>query len=141
MEFDYQWTSKDTGSRGTDIYLVKVSLPGHLKVLSNTNTVLEFEFTTPPTIRTVLDFLEAEYPELKGTTRDIVTKKRRPFIRFFFGEEDVSNLDIDVTFPDEIANGSKIFHIVGAMAGGQLTKINSRIVFPLLILLTSASYE
>ena len=70
------------------------------------------------TLRSVLDALEARYPMLRGTIRDHVTHKRRPFVRFFACEEDLSHEPPDIPLPDAVANGAEPFLVVGAMAGG-----------------------
>ena len=98
---------------------VRVVLPAHLRTLAG----LEREVTVDvPTVeltqRLLLDALEAAYPTLKGTMRDHVTKKRRPFVRFFVGEDDLSHESPDAPLPASVAAGTEPFYVIGAMAGG-----------------------
>jgi hypothetical protein len=79
---------------------------------------VELEVEGPVTLRAILDALEVRYPMLRGTIRDHVTQKRRPFVRFFACEEDWSHEPPDAPLPDAVASGAEPFHILGAIAGG-----------------------
>lgn len=98
--------------------MVRVLLPQHLRTLARVNGEVTLGVTGPVTQRSVLDALEARYPMLKGTIRDHGTHKRRPFIRFFACEQDLSHEPPDTPLPDAVVTGSEPFLIVGAMAGG-----------------------
>jgi hypothetical protein len=98
--------------------VIRVRLPHHLRTLAGTGAVVEVKVTGPISQRSVLDALEASYPILVGTIRDRETALRRPFIRFFACEEDLSNEDIDAPLPDEVASGKEPYLVIGAMAGG-----------------------
>jgi hypothetical protein len=93
-------------------------LPAHLRNLSRTGSELLLEVPPPVTQRSVLDALEAKYPSLQGTLRDHVTKQRRPFIRFFAAEQDISHEPPDTPLPEAVISGAEPFLIVGAIAGG-----------------------
>ena len=97
---------------------VKVVLPAHLKTLAMVDGPVRVEVPGPVTTQAVLDALEACYPALGGTIRDRATGKRRPFIRFFVGEEDLSHDPSDAPLPAAVADGAEAFFIIGAMAGG-----------------------
>ncbi|MBM3289022.1 MAG: MoaD/ThiS family protein [Candidatus Hydrogenedentes bacterium] len=98
--------------------MIRVSLPAHLRTLSRTDGEVLLEVVGAVTQSSVLDALEARYPMLCGTIRDHVTKKRRPFIRFYACEEDLSNEPPDAPLPDAVASGTEPYLVVGAMAGG-----------------------
>ncbi|MDF0668465.1 MAG: MoaD/ThiS family protein [Nitrospira sp.] len=98
--------------------MVRVILPQHLRTLARVNGEVTLDVDGPVTQRAVLDALEASYPVLRGTVRDHVTLKRRPFIRFFACEQDLSHESPDAPLPDAVVTGSEPFLIVGAMAGG-----------------------
>ena len=98
--------------------MIRVVLPAHLRKLARVDREVQLEVEGQLTQRTVLDALEARYPMLRGTIRDHVTQQRRPFVRFFACEEDLSHEPLDVPLPDKVANGAEPFLIVGAMAGG-----------------------
>jgi molybdopterin synthase sulfur carrier subunit len=98
--------------------MIRVVLPTHLRTLASSKREIEIEVSGQPTQRAVLDALEARYPVLKGTLRDPVTQQRRPFVRFFACEEDLSHDLPDAPLPDAVANGAEPFVVVGAMAGG-----------------------
>lgn len=98
--------------------MIRVVLPTNLKVLARVEGEVELEVEGAATQRAVLDALEARYPMLAGTIRDHVTRKRRPFIRFFACEEDLSNESPDAPLPEAVASGREPYLIVGAMAGG-----------------------
>ena len=96
---------------------IRVVLPTHLKTLARVSGEVELELDRP-TLRAVLDALEARFPVLRGTIRDHGTNRRRPFIRFFACEQDLSHDPPDTLLPAPIARGEEPFLIVGAMAGG-----------------------
>jgi molybdopterin synthase sulfur carrier subunit len=98
--------------------VIKVELPGNLQTLAGTGRTVELEVGGTATQRSVLDALERKYPALVGTVRDANTKKRRPMIRFFACEEDLSDESPDTPLPDEVAVGKEPFLIIGAIAGG-----------------------
>jgi uncharacterized membrane protein len=98
--------------------MIRVILPTHLRTLAGTGREVEVVVEGPVTQRSVLDALEAAYPMLRGTVRDQATQKRRPLVRFFACEEDLSHESPDAPLPDVVAAGKEPFWIVGAMAGG-----------------------
>lgn len=98
--------------------MIRVILPQHLRTLAKTGPEIQVQIVGPPTQRSVLDALEAQYPMLCGTIRDHVTHKRRPFLRFFACEEDLSHESPDAPLPDAVASGAEPFLIIGAIAGG-----------------------
>ena len=98
--------------------MVRLVLPAHLRTLASVGGEVEIEVTGPVTQRSVLDALETRYPVLRGTIRDHVTMKRRPFIRFFACEEDLSHEPIDAPLPAPVAEGRDPYLIIGAIAGG-----------------------
>lgn len=98
--------------------MIRVVLPAHLRTLARVGSELEIEVAAPVTPRAILDALEARYPVLRGTIRDHVTLDRRPLVRFFACEEDVSHAPPDAPVPLPVAAGREPFLIVGAMAGG-----------------------
>jgi hypothetical protein len=95
-----------------------VILPAHLRTLARLEGEVELEVQGPVTIRSVLNALEARYPMLSGTLRDHVTEKRRPFVRFFACEEDLSHEPPEAPLPEAVASGAEPLIIVGAIAGG-----------------------
>ena len=97
---------------------IRVSLPTHLKTLSHVDGEIVVEVDGAVTQRSVIDAVEAKYPMLCGTIRDHVTKKRRPFIRFYACGEDLSNEALDAPLPDAVVSGAETYLVVGAMAGG-----------------------
>jgi molybdopterin synthase sulfur carrier subunit len=97
---------------------VRVYLPAHLRMLARVNAEVAIEVEGPVTQRSILDALEASYPMLRGTIRDHVTEQRRPFVRFFACEEDVSHEPLDAPLPNAVATGAEPFMIIGAIAGG-----------------------
>jgi len=97
---------------------VRVRLPAPLRVLAGVQGEVLVDVPAPVTQRSVLDALENRYPVLKGTVRDRVTAQRRPFIRFFACEEDLSNAAPDDWLPEPVVGGTEPFVVVGAMAGG-----------------------
>ena len=98
--------------------MIRVVLPAHLRTLAKVKGEVQLEVKGKVTQRLILDALEAQYPMLQGTTRDHVTHKRRPFVRFFACEQDLSHEQPDTLLPDSVATGVEPFLIVGAMAGG-----------------------
>jgi molybdopterin converting factor small subunit len=97
---------------------VRVELPAHLRTLARVTDEVAVDVAGAVTVGTVLDALERDYPVLRGTIRDHVTHKRRPFIRFFACEEDLSLEPPDTALPEAIAHGKEPFLVVGALAGG-----------------------
>lgn len=98
--------------------MIRVVLPPHLRTLARVSGEVELEVQGPVTQRSVLDALEARYPMLRGTIRDHVTLERRPFLRFFACEEDLSHQPSDTPLPDAVASGKEPFFVIGAIAGG-----------------------
>jgi sulfur-carrier protein len=98
--------------------MIRVILPQHLRTLAHVGSEVTLEVESPVTQRSVLDALEARYPMLRGTIRDQVTLERRPFLRFFACEEDLSHEAPDAPLPDEIVSGKEPLLIIGAIAGG-----------------------
>lgn len=98
--------------------MVRVVLPYHLRVLAAVDGEVQLDVPAPVTQRSILDALEARYPTLRGTVRDQATRKRRPLVRFFACEEDVSHDEPDKELPEKIASGAEPFFIIGAIAGG-----------------------
>jgi molybdopterin synthase sulfur carrier subunit len=98
--------------------MIRVVLPFHLKNLARIEGEVQLDVADPVTIRAVLDAIEARYPVLRGTIRDHVTLKRRPFIRFFACKEDLSLESPDFALPDEVLSGQEPFLVIGAIAGG-----------------------
>jgi hypothetical protein len=98
--------------------MIRVSLPHHLRTLARVGTEVQLDIKGPVTQRTLLDALETRYPMLRGTIRDHATHERRPFLRFFACEEDLSHESPDTLLPDEVGSGSEPFRIIGAIAGG-----------------------
>ena len=98
--------------------MIRVILPYHLRTLANVGAEVTVDVEGPVTQRSVLDALEARYPMLRGTIREHVTQQRRPFIRFFACEQDLSHEPPDAPLPDVVASGAEPFFVVGAIAGG-----------------------
>ena len=98
--------------------MIRVVLPAHLKTLAQVQGAVELEVEGPVTQAAVLTALEARYPALRGTIRDHATGRRRPFVRFFACEQDLSHEPPDAPLPDAVVSGSEPFIVVGAMAGG-----------------------
>jgi hypothetical protein len=98
--------------------MIRVVLPTHLRKLARVEGEVQLEVATAPTVGAVLDALEAAYPMLRGTIRDQVTRRRRPFIRFYACEEDFSDAGPDAILPDAIGSGHEPLLVVGAMSGG-----------------------
>ncbi len=98
--------------------MIRVVLPAHLRTLAHVRREVALQVEGPATQRAILDALEAAYPMLRGTIRDHVTQQRRPLVRFFACERDLSHESLDAPLPDAVATGEEPFLIVGAMAGG-----------------------
>ncbi len=98
--------------------MIRVVLPAHLRTLAKVGSEVEVEVEGRATQRSVLDALEARYPMLRGTIRDHVTQQRRPFLRFFACQEDLSHESPDAPLPDVVVSGAEPFLIIGAIAGG-----------------------
>ena len=98
--------------------MIRIILPYHLRTLAQVGAEVALEVEGPATQRSVLDALEARYPMLRGTIRDHVTHERRPFLRFFACEQDLSHEPPDAALPEAVATGTEPFLVVGAMAGG-----------------------
>jgi hypothetical protein len=98
--------------------VIRVVIPFHLRTLAGVEGELRLEVAPPVTQRAVLDALEAKYPVLKGTIRDHGSNKRRPLVRFFACEEDLSHDSPDKQLPERVASGDEPFFIIGAIAGG-----------------------
>src|SRR5262245_25266130 len=98
--------------------MIRVVLPYHLRNLAHVDDEVQLEVVAPVTVRAVIDALEARYPVLRGTIRDHVTLKRRPFVRFFACKDDLSLEPPETKLPDAVVSGDEPFLIVGAMAGG-----------------------
>ncbi|MGA8407723.1 MAG: MoaD/ThiS family protein [Candidatus Acidiferrales bacterium] len=98
--------------------MIRVILPAHLRTLAHVEDELKLEVQGPVTTSAILDAIEERYPMLRGTIRDHVTKQRRPFLRFFACEEDLSLESPEAPLPEAIASGKEPFFIIGAIAGG-----------------------
>jgi len=98
--------------------MIRVELPAHLRTLARVDREVQLEVEGAATQRSVLDALEARYPVLRGAIRDHVTQQRRPFLRFFACQEDLSHEPPDAPLPDEVASGKEPLLIIGAIAGG-----------------------
>jgi sulfur-carrier protein len=98
--------------------MIRLVLPQHLRTLAQVQGEIALEVAEPVSIRSVLDALESRYPVLRGTIRDHVTLERRPFLRFFACEEDLSHQPPDTPLPEPVASGKEPLLIIGAIAGG-----------------------
>ena len=98
--------------------MIRVILPPHLRTLARVGAEVQLDVEGQATQGSVLDALEARYPMLRGTIRDHVTQQRRPFVRFFACEQDLSHDPPDAPLPEAVATGAEPFMVVGAMAGG-----------------------
>lgn len=98
--------------------MIRVKLPHHLQNMANVGSEVILNIESPVTQQSILDALENRFPVLRGTIRDHVTHRRRPYLRFFASGEDVSHEPPDAPVPDKVALGEDIFIIVGAIAGG-----------------------
>jgi len=97
---------------------VRIELPAHLRTLAGVDREVSVAIDGTPTLCAAIDALEAGYPVLRGTIRDYVTHQRRPFLRFFGCQEDLSHVDPDTPLPDAIAQGKEPLIVLGAIAGG-----------------------
>jgi len=98
--------------------MIRVVLPPHLRGLARISGEVQLEIGGQPTVRAVVDALEAQFPMLQGTIRDHATQQRRPFLRFYACEEDLSHESPDAPLPDAVVSGKEPLLIVGAIAGG-----------------------
>ena len=98
--------------------MIRVELPAHLRTLAGVGSEVTVDVNGDVTLGAVLDALERDYPVLRGTIRDHVTRKRRPFVRFFACQEDLSHDSPDEPLPDAVARGREPILVVGALAGG-----------------------
>ena len=98
--------------------MIRVALPAHLRTLARVDGEVSVEVSETPTLGAVLDALEAQHPVLRGTIRDRHTRKRRPFVRYFACEDDLSHEPPDTKLPAAVAEGREPLLVVGAMAGG-----------------------
>jgi molybdopterin synthase sulfur carrier subunit len=98
--------------------MIRIVLPPHLRALARVDGEVQLHVEGQVTQRSLLDAVEASYPMLRGTIRDYVTKRRRPFVRFFACEEDLSHELPDAPLPDPVVAGAEPFLVVGAIAGG-----------------------
>lgn len=98
--------------------MIRVVLPAHLRTLANVGGEVEVDVAREATLGAVLDAIEAQYPVLQGTIRDYITRKRRPFVRYYACQQDLSHDPADTPLPDAVVSGEEPFLVVGAMAGG-----------------------
>ena len=98
--------------------MIRIELPAHLRTLARVNGDVQLDVAGTATLGAVLDALEARHPVLRGTIRDHVTQRRRPFVRFFACEEDFSHEPPETPLPSAVASGAEPFLVVGALAGG-----------------------
>jgi hypothetical protein len=98
--------------------MIRVALPFHLRTLAKVGDEVAVDVVGLPTVTSVLDALEVRYPVLRGTIRDHVTRQRRPFLRFFACEQDLSLDSPDTPLPEPVRTGVEPFLVVGAIAGG-----------------------
>ncbi len=98
--------------------MIRVILPHHLRTLAHAGAEVQLEVEGAVMLRAVLDALEERYPMLRGTIRDQVTKERRPFLRFFACEQDLSHEPADAALPDAVVSGREPLVVLGAIAGG-----------------------
>jgi molybdopterin synthase sulfur carrier subunit len=98
--------------------MIRIVLPAHLRNMAKVGKEVSLDVDGAATQRAVLDALERDYPVLRGLIRDTKTQMRRPLVRFFACEEDLSHESPDATLPDEVATGKEPYYVIGAMAGG-----------------------
>ena len=98
--------------------MIRVEIPFHLRTLARIEGEIALHVESPPTIRSILDALEARYPVLRGTIRDYATQNRRPFLRFYACQQDFSLESPDTPLPEAVASGKEPLLIIGAIAGG-----------------------
>ena len=108
--------------------MIRVILPQHLQVLASAPREVTLDVPAPVTQRSVLDALESRFPMLKGTVREHVTQKRRPLVRFFACQEDLSHEAPDTPLPDKVASGEEPYFIIGAIAGGSVLESEHHIM-------------
>src|SRR5450432_3322877 len=118
LEGDRSRPARSLIRRSPNVTVIRVVLPANLRALAHISGETHVTVDEPITQRTVLEAVEALYPQLLGTIRDQVTQKRRPFIRFFACEQDLSHDSPDTPLPDAVISGAEPLLIVGAMAGG-----------------------
>lgn len=99
--------------------MISIELPYHLRNLAGVGGAIQLEVAAPVTQRSVLDALESQYPALKGAIRDHDTLQRRPFIRFFACQQDLSHEPMDAPLPDDVVSGKEPYLVIGAIAGGR----------------------
>jgi sulfur-carrier protein len=107
-----------SSAAGPELRTIRVQLPYHLRTLAKVGAEVQLEVSAPVTICAVLDALEARYPMLRGTIREHDSGRRRPFLRFFACEEDLSHQPLDAPLPEAVAAGKEPLLIIGAIAGG-----------------------
>jgi len=98
--------------------MIRVVLPAHLRTLAKLEGEITLEVPAPVTQRSLIDFLESRFPVLRGTIRDHVSQKRRPFLRYYACEEDLSHQSPDAPLPQAVVSGQEPFLIIGSVAGG-----------------------
>ncbi len=98
--------------------MIRVQLPAHLRTLARVSGEVALAVGTPATLRSVLDALEEQYPPLRGAIRDQITRQRRPFIRFYACQEDLSHDSPDAPLPEAVVSGDEPLLVIGAIAGG-----------------------
>jgi hypothetical protein len=98
--------------------MIRLELPYHLRTLARISGEVQLEIAGEATQRKVLDALEVRYPMLRGTIRDHDTQQRRPFVRFFACQRDLSNEPLDAPLPEEVVSGQEPYLVIGALAGG-----------------------
>ena len=98
--------------------MIRVLLPTHLRTLAHVDGEVQLEVRSPITLASVLDAVEDRFPVLRGTIREHGTLRRRPFVRFFACQQDVSHQPPDTLLPEPVISGAEPFLIIGAMAGG-----------------------
>lgn len=98
--------------------MIRVVLPTHLRTLARVDREVQLDVVGPVTVDSVVSALEDRFPMLRGTMRDQVTRRRRPFVRFFACQQDLSHDATDAPLPDAVATGAEPFLVIGAMAGG-----------------------
>lgn len=97
---------------------IRIILPAHLRTLAGVSGEVQLELTGPVTAQAIVDALERQFPPLRGTVRDPRTGKRRPLVRFYACEQDLSHEPMDAPLPPAVVQGAEPFMIVGSMAGG-----------------------
>jgi hypothetical protein len=118
VRFDAAVTRPSGVADPRTVSIIRIVLPAHLRTLAGVSHEVSLDVVGPVTPGTVLDALEQRYPVLRGTIRDHVTKRRRPFVRFYACEEDFSHEPADALLPERVVRGDEPFLVVGAMAGG-----------------------